>query len=88
MNDSVSMILGYLSSNRNRVSNVRVSEYYDKIPYTSIKLYYTDLPIELQVYNDGFIKVLVNNEDIKLFSNVSSLTDYLYNLQGMYYRYE
>jgi hypothetical protein len=86
MNDNVSMLLGYLSGNKNRVSNVRVADYYDKIPYTSIKLYYTDLPVELQIYGEGFMKVFVNNEDTKMFSNVSSLCDYLYNLQGLYYR--
>lgn len=85
MNHATSLILGYLSSSKNRVNDLQVTDYYDKIPYTSMALYYSGLKVEIQVFTDTYIKV-ISNSNTSICNNVQKVYDYLYNLESLYYR--
>jgi len=83
---TVSLILAFLHTKKSKIfSNVQTSKHDGRYPYVCITFCYTGLDVDVCVYNDSFIKLVVNNQPWGICDGIRSFRDSIYKLE--YYNY-
>ena len=84
---TISQILAFLTTRQNRIlSKIQTSKHEGRLPFVAITFCYSGYDIMIQVYNDTFIKLIVDNSPYSICDSVVSLRDSLYKLDHDYNR--
>ena len=83
---TVSLILAFLHTKKSKIySNVQTSRHDGRYPYICVTFCYTGLDVIVHIYNDNFIKLIVDNQPWEICDNISSFRDTIYKLE--YFNY-
>lgn len=87
---TVSLILAFLHTKKSKIfSTIQTSRYEGRIPYISVTFNYWGSDINLCIYNDSFIKVIVDKKAWAICDGLQTLRDTIYKIEHHNYgRYE
>lgn len=87
---TVSLILAFLHTKKSKIfSTINTSRHEGQIPYILVTFNYWGSDVDLRVYNDSFIKVIVDKKTWAICDGIHTLRDTIYKIEHHNYgRYE
>lgn len=83
---TVSLILAFLHNKENKIfGNIMTSRFEGHIPHIIIRFNYTGTDVKICVYNDHFIKVVVDDMPWSIVDGIKPLRDSIYKLEHYNY---
>lgn len=85
---TVSLILAFLHNKQNKIfGNIQTSRHDGPISHACITFNYQGNNVEVCVYNDHFIRIIVNNQPWDICDGIKSIRDSIYKLEHHNYGY-
>lgn len=85
---TVSLILAFLHTKQSKIfGKIQVSRHEGYLPHVCVTFNYSGIDVMLNVYNDSFIKMQVDDHPWGICDSIKSLRDSIYKLDYHNYGY-